>query len=59
MRGRAVALSDGSVVSERDDVDTWAPGPKDRVFAVGIDEVTGRLLRGAVDDAGAGDRGYL
>ena len=40
-------------------VDPWAPGPKNRWFAITIDDVTGRLLRGEVRPTWVNPQGYL
>ena len=40
-------------------IDTWAPGEHERWMIVTVEEVTGRLLRGAVEPSGLGAAGYL
>ena len=42
-----------------DRIESWAPGPKDVTVIIGVDEVTGRLVRGAVPSGGDDDHGYL
>ena len=42
-----------------DDLDTWAPGPRELRMVVTADEVTGRLLRGRVDAPTRPLGGYL
>ena len=40
-------------------VESWAPGQRDRWMVVPVHEVTGRVLRGAVDAPGREPGGYL
>jgi hypothetical protein len=40
-------------------VDPWAPGPKSRWIGIGINEVTGRLLRGEVPPTWITPEAYL
>ena len=40
-------------------VEPWAPGPKNRWIGIGIDEVTGRLLRGEVPPTWVTPEAYL
>jgi nitroimidazol reductase NimA-like FMN-containing flavoprotein (pyridoxamine 5'-phosphate oxidase superfamily) len=46
VRGRLVAVPEGDGHAE---LETWAPGPRDRWVIVPVESITGRLLRGAVD----------
>jgi uncharacterized protein len=41
------------------DVESWAPGARDRWMVVPVTTATGRLLRGAVDAPRPGPGGYL
>jgi nitroimidazol reductase NimA-like FMN-containing flavoprotein (pyridoxamine 5'-phosphate oxidase superfamily) len=41
------------------DVESWAPGERDRWMIVPVETVTGRLLRGAVDAPAQPAGGYL
>ena len=40
-------------------LESWAPGRRDRWLMLGVDEVTGRMLRGRVDAEPAAHDGYL
>jgi nitroimidazol reductase NimA-like FMN-containing flavoprotein (pyridoxamine 5'-phosphate oxidase superfamily) len=55
VRGRLLASTPGTGAVA---VESWAPG-RDRWMAVPVDEVTGRLLRGAVDAPVHPAGGYL
>ena len=59
VRGKAIALDAEAAAVELESVDTWAPGPKEKVFVIPIENVSGRLLRGAVSAQPLDDRGYL
>jgi nitroimidazol reductase NimA-like FMN-containing flavoprotein (pyridoxamine 5'-phosphate oxidase superfamily) len=37
----------------------WAPGTRELVISIAIDDATGRLLRGEVTPTSGGDEGYL
>ena len=56
VHGTLEELPDGAALPV---VVTWAPGDRDRWMAVGLDLVTGRLLRGAVDVSSVRADGYL
>jgi len=56
VRGRLMAVSTDEPTPQ---VDTWAPGERDRPMAVSVDVVTGRLLRGAVAEPTDRPGGYL
>ena len=61
VRGVARDVSDhlGGFGGSAATVEPWAPGPKSRWIGIGVDEVTGRLLRGEVAPTWVHAEGYL
>ena len=55
VRGRLTVASEQPAATAA----PWVPGPHDRTMLVAVDEVTGRLLRGAVEALDRPPGGYL
>lgn len=56
VHGQMVPLPPGA---NPPDVETWAPGQRDRWLVVPVEAVTGRLLRGAVEAPAHRGEGYM
>jgi nitroimidazol reductase NimA-like FMN-containing flavoprotein (pyridoxamine 5'-phosphate oxidase superfamily) len=61
VRGRLDLAPDdsGDAADAADEVDTWAPAPRELRMVVTVDDVTGQLLRGRVDAPTHPLGGYL